>query len=38
MRDSRKSDRVLTIVLLILAALIVAMLPELRRYVRISRM
>jgi len=38
MRDSRNSNHILAILLLILTVLIVAMLPELRRYLRISRM
>jgi hypothetical protein len=38
MRDSKKTDQVLIVFLLILVVFIAAMFPELRRYVRISRM
>ncbi len=38
MCDSRKPYHVLLILLLLLGIVIVAMFPELRRYVRISRM
>jgi hypothetical protein len=38
MCDSRKSNHVLVILLLLLGIVIVAMFPEVRRYVRISQM
>jgi hypothetical protein len=38
MCDSRRSNRVVVILALLVGVLIVAMLPELRRYIRISQM